>query len=112
MVLAFMRLARKRSRSGLMVWSRLDTAYHDGLLRQAAAVVRSVNRVLAIGCCTANNCIALAWGTSLAKYLRKASCLRLTKPSCSSVPARTGMVGYFADSATKSSPASGARAAT
>ena len=31
-VVAFMRLARKRSRSGLMVWSLLDTAYHDGYL--------------------------------------------------------------------------------
>src|SRR5690606_24777926 len=53
MVLAPMRLARKRCRSGLMVWSLLETAYQDGLSCQAAAWVRAENRVLAMGCCTA-----------------------------------------------------------
>src|SRR5205085_4043094 len=52
-VVAFMRLARNRSRSGLMVWSCLDTAYHDGLERQAAAVVRPANNETAVGSCTA-----------------------------------------------------------
>src|SRR5690606_25880645 len=53
MVLAPMRLARKRCRSGLMVWSLLETAYQDGLSCQAAAWVRAENRVLAMGCCAA-----------------------------------------------------------
>ena len=35
-VVAFIRLARNRSRSGLMVWSSFDTAYQLGLLRHAA----------------------------------------------------------------------------
>src|SRR5882672_10397578 len=52
-VVAFMRLARNRSRSGLMVWSCLDTAYQDGLERHAATVVRPAKIEAAVGHCTA-----------------------------------------------------------
>jgi hypothetical protein len=41
-VRAFIRFAMKRSRSGLMVRSCFETAYDDGLERQAATVVFAV----------------------------------------------------------------------
>src|SRR4051812_5867805 len=44
-VLAFMRLARKRSSFGEVVRSRWETAYQDGFERQAATVVLSPNKV-------------------------------------------------------------------
>src|SRR5882762_2705478 len=52
-VVAFIRLARNRSRSGLMVWSCLETAYHDGFECQAATLVRPANSETAVGSCTA-----------------------------------------------------------
>jgi hypothetical protein len=44
-VLALVRLARKRSSAGEVVRSRLEMTYHDGFERQAATVVLSSNRV-------------------------------------------------------------------
>src|SRR5258705_12237663 len=41
-VVAFMRLARNRSRTGLMVWASFETAYQDGLECQAPVVVGPV----------------------------------------------------------------------
>src|SRR6202140_1551332 len=107
-----MRFARNRSRSGLMVRSSFDTAYHDGFERQAAAVVRPANREATVGSCTAKSTSAFFGSTPLEKYLRKESSDNNVKPSCASMPARTAPVGNFAESATKSSLASGARAAT
>ena len=52
-VVAFMRFARNRSRSGAIVWSSFDTAYQLGLERQAAAVVRPLNSDVAADSCTA-----------------------------------------------------------
>src|SRR3954453_1995623 len=44
-VFAFMRLARKRSSSGEVVRSCLETAYQDGFERQPATVVLAANKV-------------------------------------------------------------------
>src|SRR5580693_9598403 len=52
-VVAFMRLARKRSSSGEVVRSRREMAYQDGFDRQAAAVVLSRNRDSETRPCTA-----------------------------------------------------------
>ncbi len=53
MVVACIRFARKRSSSGLIVRSCLDTAYHDGLDRHAAAVVFSLVSVATLEACAA-----------------------------------------------------------
>src|SRR3569833_1797306 len=53
MVVAFMRLARKRSKSGLMVPSFFDTAYQLGLECHAASVVRPAKIEAAVGHWTA-----------------------------------------------------------
>src|ERR1700730_3696701 len=52
-VVAFMRLARKRSRSGLIVRSCFDTAYHDGLERHAVVVVFSLVSVATLDAASA-----------------------------------------------------------
>jgi hypothetical protein len=51
-LLAFMRFARYRSRSGEIVSSCFETAYQLGFVRHAAAVVRPLNSVAAAGSCT------------------------------------------------------------
>src|SRR5258708_30819888 len=66
-VVAFMRLARNRSRSGLMVWSSFDTAYQDGFECQAAAVVRPAKIDAAVDPCSAYRTSALLWSTPFAK---------------------------------------------
>ena len=52
-VVAFMRLARKRSSSGEVVRSCRETAYQHGFDRQAATVTLSVKRVSEMRPCTA-----------------------------------------------------------
>ena len=52
-VIASIRSARNDSSSGDVVRSSVETAYHDGLPRQAASVVREAKRVSAIRPCTA-----------------------------------------------------------
>src|SRR5258707_2139925 len=47
-----MRFARKRSRSGLIVLSSLDTAYQDGFECHAAAVVRPAKIDAAVDPCS------------------------------------------------------------
>jgi hypothetical protein len=44
-VIAFIRAVMKRSKSGLMVRSCFETAYHGGFVRHAAAVVRAFPRI-------------------------------------------------------------------
>src|SRR5258708_7878275 len=107
-----MRLARNRSSSGSIVRSLVETWYHVGLTLHAAVVVLVFGSASAPRPWTAYSARAREGSTSPAKSLRKASSLSPKKPSFLITPALAGGFGNFAASAAKSSPASGARAAT
>src|SRR5258708_2392423 len=107
-----MRLARNRSSSGSIVRSLVETWYHVGLTLHAAVVVFVVGSASAPRPCTAYSARARDGATSPAKSPRKASSPSQKKPSFLITPALAGGFGNFAASAPKSSPASGARAAT
>src|SRR5258705_9533513 len=112
MVVAFIRFARKRCRSGLIVRSCFETAYHDGLDRHAATVVFSLVSVATVDACTAYSTRDVAGATPFAKSLKNAASLSCANPSVVTTPALAGGDGNVLARATKSSPASGARAAT
>src|SRR6202041_163166 len=112
MVVAFMRLARKRSSPGSIVRSSVETWYHVGFTLHAAAVVLVLGSASAPLPCTAYSTCARDGSISPAKSLRKASSPSQKKPSFLTTPALAGGFGNVAASAPKSSPASGARAAT
>src|ERR1700677_1420110 len=95
MVFAPMRLAMKRSRSGLIVLSSVDTEYQLGFDRHAAFVVLPASSALWNGHCTAYNTFAFASGTSPAKSCRKASRLRRPSSPSNTMPADAGGVGNF-----------------
>ena len=90
-----MRLARKRSSSGEVVRSCLETAYQDCFERQAATVVLSVNNVSEMCPWTAKRARARLRSTPLAKSCRNPSSVRLPNPSLKTRPAFAG--GYHAD---------------
>src|ERR1700691_5708154 len=98
-VVAFMRAAIKRSSSGLMVRSCFDTAYHDGLERQAATVVmgEAVSDV-AFGACTAYRRRAVVGSTPLARSLKKRVSLSCASRSFTTTPALAGGAGKRAAS--------------
>src|SRR5258705_12586087 len=81
MVVAFIRFARKRCRSGLIVRSCFETAYHDGLDRQAATLVFSLVSVATLEACAAYNRRAAAGATPLGKYFKNEASLRGADPA-------------------------------
>jgi hypothetical protein len=85
----------KRSRSGLMVRSSVDTAYQLGFDRHAACLVLPVSRALWNGHWTAQSVFAFASGKSPAKSRRKASSLRRPSSPSNMMPVDAGGVGYF-----------------
>src|SRR5260370_26377562 len=92
-----MHLAMKRSRSGLIVRSSVDTAYQLGFDRHAAWVVLSASNVRLNGAWTAQRTRAFSAGTSAAKSRRNASSLSLPQSSDQTMPAEAGGVGYRPD---------------
>src|SRR5262249_56004175 len=90
-VLAPIRFAMKRSRSGLMVRSSVETAYQLGFDRHATWVV--LRRALRNGHCTAKSAFAFASGKSPAKSRRNASSLRRPSSPSNMMPADAGGVG-------------------
>src|SRR5262249_13960239 len=94
-VLAPMRLAMKRWRSGSMVRSSVDTAYQLGFDRHAACVVLPESNSLWNGHCTAYSAFAFVSGKSAAKSRRKASSLRRPSSPSKTMPADAGGVGKF-----------------
>src|SRR5262249_33394230 len=94
-VLAAIRFAMKRWRSGLIVRSSVETAYQLGFDRHAAWVVLPVSRDLLNGHCTAKSALAFASGRSPAKSRRKASSLRRPSSPSNTMPAEAGGVGKF-----------------
>src|SRR5258705_11878808 len=102
MVVAFIRFARKRCRSGLIVRSCFETAYHDGLERHAATLVFSLVSVGTLGACAAYSRRAVAGSTPLAKSLRNAASLSCANPSVVTTPALAGGAGNVVARATKS----------
>src|SRR5258705_2484120 len=102
MVVGFMRFARKRCRSGLIVRSCLETAYHDGLDRHAATLVFSLVSVATLDACTAYSTRAVAGATPFAKSLKNAASLSCANPSVVTTPALAGGAGNVVARATKS----------
>src|SRR6266850_7884281 len=86
-VVAFMRFAKKRSSSGAIAPSRLDTMYHDGFAFHATADTLASHAETLIGPCTAATTRASAAGRSEAKCFTTASAGRLMKPSLSTIGA-------------------------
>src|SRR5689334_3732011 len=79
-VVAFMRLAKKRSSSGAMARSFLATMYHDGFDFHATFDTFASNADVEIGPCVAATIRASAAGKSHAKFFTTASVERLMKP--------------------------------
>src|SRR5262245_53387049 len=79
-VVAFIRFAKKRSRSGAIAPSSLDTIYHDGLVFHATLDTLVSNAETWMGPWVAATTRASAGGRSDAKCLTTASVGRLMKP--------------------------------
>src|SRR5712671_3534136 len=72
-VVAFMRLAKKRSSSGAMAWSSVETMYHDGLVFHAAPDTWAANADALMGPWTAAARRASDSGRSEPNFLNASS---------------------------------------
>src|SRR5258705_1482468 len=103
-VAAFMRFAKKRSSSGAIAWSRVETMYHDGFVFQATPETCAPNADAAIGPCVAAATSASPGGRSDPNFL-KASDDRVRKPLSSTFgDASAGGGGYCFPSSPTCSP--------
>src|SRR5512132_4699038 len=110
-VLAPMRPAMNRSRSGLIIRSWVDTRNHEGSVFHAGGPARSVKHLAAIGFCTAARTRASSTWRSWAKLAGIAAGSNHRKPSESGwVWARPGGGGNRLPSSPRLSPSSGAKA--
>src|SRR5580765_704043 len=86
-VLAFMRFAKKRSSSGAIAPSSLDTMYQDGFFFHATLDTLVPKDAALIGPCVAATTRASAGGRSDAKCFTIASVDRVMKPCLSMIGA-------------------------
>src|SRR6266487_6658476 len=86
-VVAFMRLAKKRSSSGAIAPSSLDTMYHDGFVFHATVDTFVPKAEAMMGPCVAATTRASAAGRSDAKCFTTASVGRLMNPCWSMIGA-------------------------
>src|SRR6185437_15093780 len=80
MVVAPARAAMKRSRSGLIILSWVETRHHDGSVFQAGGPAGSAKQRAAIGFCAAASTLASATGRSWAKLAGIAAGSNQRKP--------------------------------
>src|SRR5262245_5590124 len=112
-VVAFMRFAKKRSRSGAIAPSSVETTYQDGLLFHATLNTLLPKAETLMGPWVAATTRASAGGRSDAKCLTTASMGRVMKPCASTIGAASaGGAGYGLPRSPITSPASGPKAAT
>src|SRR5262245_43472681 len=103
-VVAFMRVAKKRSSSGAIAWSSVETMYHDGFVFQATPETCAPNADAAIGPCVAAATRASLFGRSDPNF-SKASVDSVRKPLSSTFGAASaGGGGYFFPSSPTCSP--------
>src|SRR6202171_2506306 len=86
-VVAFIRFAKKRSSSGAIALSSLDTMYHDGFVCHATVDTLVPKAAALIGPCVAASTRASAAGRSDAKCFTNASTGRVMKPRLSTLGA-------------------------
>src|SRR5580658_81715 len=112
-VLAPIRFAMNRSKSGLMAWSCVETTYQEGMLFHAAALMGSPKMDAARGFCVAASTEASPSGKSLAKTdlnLARSMNRKPAESGATAVPKGEGE--NLSIKAPTASPASGAKAAT